>query len=81
MRGVFDEVRSMLVGLVKSEISREQAADWAMARIREGAAEYADVSHVWTALDHLGGADLKTGVDTYLHGRLDFEAWLREMDS
>ncbi|MBB5851725.1 hypothetical protein ACFQ05_00460 [Amycolatopsis umgeniensis] len=71
----------MLLALVKSEVSRELAADWAMVRIREGAPEYADDTLVWTALDRLGGADLKTATGSYLHGQADFDSWLREMGS
>ncbi|OKA05344.1 hypothetical protein ATP06_0226625 [Amycolatopsis regifaucium] len=71
----------MLAALVKSEISREEAADWAIVRVREGASIYVDNPRVWTALDRLGGADLKIGPDAYLHGQADFESWLRELDA
>jgi hypothetical protein len=80
MDDTFDEARRLLAGLVTGVVGREEAADWAMERIKDEKVDYHKNRALWTALDQLGGADLKVAPDAYLHGREDFESWLAQAD-
>lgn len=73
------EVRVMLARLVAGKVDREQAANWAMARIKDEGEQYSDPI-AWRALDRLSGADLENEPGVYLHGEEDFGAWLSELD-
>ncbi|GAA1637030.1 hypothetical protein GCM10009744_27740 [Kribbella alba] len=75
-----EQVRSRVVGLIKASVTREEAADWAMARIKDVSADYSSNSTLWSALDRLAGADLQQGPGVYLHGEEDFRSWLADLD-
>ncbi|MEV4757047.1 hypothetical protein AB0J86_18310 [Micromonospora sp. NPDC049559] len=81
MSDVLAEAKRLTAGLVSGQVSREDAADWAMDRIRDEEADYASDAALWSALDRLAGADLRTDVGSYLHGPEDFRAWLSELES
>lgn len=80
MTEAFIEVKRVVADLAAGTVSREEAADWAMERIKHESARYSSDPRTWTALDHLSGADLQTGPGVYLHGRADFEAWLAQLE-
>ncbi|MDT0321757.1 DNA-binding protein [Streptomyces millisiae] len=71
------EIEHRLRRLLTDPESAGDTADWAMATMEGDAPELEDET-VWNALDRLGGADLKTGTGTFLHGEADFRAWLTE---
>jgi hypothetical protein len=77
----FAEARRLLVGLTSGEVDREEAADWAMERIRDVSAGYSSEAALWTLLDRLAGADIKISPESYLHSVEDFEAWLADADA
>ncbi|MFJ8911457.1 hypothetical protein [Amycolatopsis sp. NPDC102389] len=74
------EVRKVLEDLATSAVTRVEASDWARPWIVEDA-HRVDDALVWNALDRLFGADLMTSPVGYLHGPVDFRAWLEEFDS
>ena len=76
----FQQARALIVGLLEGTASREYAADWAMVRIRDDIVDYASNAVLWMALDRLAGADLQESPGTYLHDKIDFRAWLNEVD-
>lgn len=80
MGDVSTQVKSLMAGLAQGSVSREEAADWAMARIKDESAGYASDATLWTALDRLAGADLQQGPGVYLHGEGDFRSWLADFD-
>ena len=80
MDDVLTQVRSLITGLAQGSASREEAADWAMARIKDEAADYSSDANLWAALDRLAGADLQQAPGVYLHGEEDFRAWLADLD-
>lgn len=55
------QVKSFMVGLVHGSVSREEAANWAMARLKDESADYSSDANLWAALDRLAGADLQQG--------------------
>jgi hypothetical protein len=77
---VSTQVKSLMAGLAQGSVSREEAADWAMARIKDESAGYSSDAALWTALDRLAGADLQHGPGVYLHGEEDFRSWLADFD-
>lgn len=74
------QVKSFMVGLVHGSVSREEAANWAMARLKDELADYSSDANLWAALDRLAGADLQQGPGMYLHGEEDFRSWLADFD-
>ncbi|MEV6488277.1 hypothetical protein AB0M20_06520 [Actinoplanes sp. NPDC051633] len=81
MQDIHQQIRSRMVGLVQSSVSREDVADWALALIKNESAAYSSNATLWTALDRLAGADLQTGPGIYLHGEEDFRAWVADLDA
>jgi hypothetical protein len=77
---IFEQVKSYLSGLVQDSVSREEAADWALDRVKDESADYSSHATLWTALDRLAGADLQQGPGIYLHGESDFRSWLADLD-
>lgn len=69
-----------MTALVQESVSREEVADWAMARVKDESADYSSDAILWTALDRLAGADLQQGPGVYLHDGADFRAWLADLD-
>lgn len=80
MRDIAAQVKSYMTGLVQGSVSREEAADWAMARVKDELADYSSNAALWAALDRLAGADLQQGPGLYLHGDADFRSWLADLD-
>ena len=56
-------------------MTREEAADWAAAWVREPEPTVQDPV-VWEALKQLSGADLRESPVDYLHSDADFHEWL-----
>jgi hypothetical protein len=77
---IFEQARSHLTGLVQGLVSREEAADWAMERVKDESVDYSSDETLWAALDRLAGADLHRDPGAYLHGEADFRAWLADLD-
>lgn len=80
MGDIFEQVKSHVTDLIQGSVSREEAADWAMERVKDESADYSSHSILWTALDRLAGADLQQGPGLYLHGEADFRSWLADLD-
>ncbi|RSN13907.1 hypothetical protein DMC63_25785 [Streptomyces sp. WAC 05977] len=74
------EVRKVLEDLATGAVTRAEASDWARPWMVEDA-HRVDDALVWDALDWLFGADLMTSPAGYLHGPVDFQAWLIEFDA
>lgn len=70
----FENVKSHMAGLVQGSVSREEAADWALDRVKDESADYSSHAILWTALDWLAGADLQKAPRAYLHGDADFRS-------
>ncbi len=76
-----NDVERILIDLASGSLSPAEASDWANQWIlvdfppRE---ERVDDKVVWKALVLLSGADLKTIDRPFLHGKEDFEKWLKE---
>ena len=69
-----------MTALIEGSARREEVADWALALVRDGSADYSSDGALWTALDRLAGADLQQGPGVYLHGEEDFRSWLADLD-
>ena len=80
MNDIFEQVRDRIMGLVEGSMSREEAADWAMAQIKDESANYYSNKKLWRALRQLSGADLKEAPEVYLHDEGDLRSWLAELD-
>ncbi|MGR6320736.1 hypothetical protein Q2K19_22115 [Micromonospora soli] len=80
MQDIHQEVARRLAGLVEGSVSREEVADWALARIKDEAADYQSDAILWAALDRLAGADLQQSPGAYLHGDEDFRSWLNDFE-
>jgi hypothetical protein len=80
MGDIFEQVKSWMRGMIQGSVRREEAADWAMSRIKDESADYSSDATLWTALDRLAGADLQQGPGVYLHGEEDFRSWLADLD-
>ncbi len=80
MDDIFEQVKRRITGLAQGSVSREEAADWAMERVKDESADYSSDATLWTALDRLAGADLQQGPGVYLHGEADFRSWLADLD-
>jgi hypothetical protein len=76
----FEQVDGYITGLVQGSLSREEAAAWAMERVKDESADYSSHAKLWTALDRLTGADLQERPGAYLHGAADFRSWLADLD-
>jgi hypothetical protein len=74
------DVRERLEALVKGRVSREEVALWSSPWIWARQDDCKDQA-VWRALGALQGADAVTTDRPYLFGKVDFEDWLRELDS
>jgi hypothetical protein len=79
------EVRVRLVQLLEGSLTREAADEWASEQIAfyETNRELGDPGWdegVWGALRHLFGSDMRVSDTDYLHGEVDFQAWLAEFD-
>jgi hypothetical protein len=77
---ILEQVKRYMTGLIEGSMSREEAADWAMERVKDESADYSSHATLWTALDRLAGADLQQGPGVYLHGEADFRSWLADLD-
>lgn len=80
MPDILEQVRDRMTDLMQASVTREEVADWAMARIRDDSADYSSNSTLWRALDRLAGADLQQSPGVYLHGQEDFRSWLADLD-
>lgn len=78
-RGVEEEIGILLKALVRGETNPESAADWALEMMGSDDPKVGE-PRIWTALDRLAGADLKTGPSSYLHDVTDFEVWLADFE-
>jgi hypothetical protein len=74
-----DECAEMLRKLIHGEISRSAVSDWAEPWLTRF--DLIDDRKIRRAIVQLSGADFPTTDRPYLHGREDFEAWLRELIS
>jgi hypothetical protein len=75
------QVRAKLTALAEGHITAQDANDWACPWVVDDSAyPYPIDEPVWAALTRLCGADLKISPDTYLHGDVDYRAWLEEFD-
>ena len=72
-----NEAIQTLQQLIRGEISREAASDWARPWITR--LERISDPKVREAITCLCGADMPTTDRPYLHGQLDFEHWLRDL--
>ena len=81
MGDLYTQVKSLMVDLAHGSVSREEAAVWAMVRIKDESADYSSDANLWMALDRLAGADLQQGPGVYLHGEEDFRSWLADFDN
>lgn len=77
-----EEVAARIGVLLRTETSREAVAEWAQAYLLfEDPQLYPEVhdQRVWSALQALSGADLRTPDRQYLHEAEDFRHWLDEL--
>lgn len=72
-----DDVVHKLESLVRGDLSREEASNWARAWITR-LDEVSD-PEVRRAIDSLYGADSPSTDRPYLYAREDFEQWLAEL--
>ena len=73
-----EEVIARLEALTRTEISREEVADWAGRWVRLPNPGIDD-DRIWTAIKKLSGADLPSTDRMYLHDENDFNNWLKEL--
>ncbi|MGC4047198.1 MAG: hypothetical protein QM758_25655 [Armatimonas sp.] len=60
--------------LATNEITREEAANWAMMFIIQDS--YIKDDALWSHIETISGADLKISETEYLHHQVDFENWV-----
>jgi hypothetical protein len=80
------EIVQKLTQLAASEISRQQASDWASPWIVKYDEIQFDANYdldrkIKKALDHLAGADAISTDRPYLYSQSDFERWLHDLTS
>ena len=73
------EVHRVLLDVLASRVSREQAANWASAWVN-APEPGVDDPVVWEALTDLAGVDLRVSPVDYLHTESDIHAWLDRME-
>jgi hypothetical protein len=81
MKVSLHEIANIFDSLIKGELSREDASDW--ARKRQDAEDAGDLEYepeskereIWDSILYLEGVDLKDGPDSYLHVLDDFESY------
>lgn len=81
MKVSLHEIANIFNSLIKGELSREDASDW--ARKRQDAEDVGDLEYepeskereIWDSILYLEGVDLKDGPDSYLHVLDDFEGY------
>ncbi|MCB9475282.1 MAG: hypothetical protein H6684_12790 [Deltaproteobacteria bacterium] len=71
------EVDEKLRKLIGEDISRKEAADWAVQWVIMDHPNIDDKT-IWKALVRLSGADLRENEASFLHDSSDFEGWLDE---
>ena len=83
----FTDMRAILEDLLNENMSREEAANWASG-LREaedrGKLEYHPKdaeSALWEAILFIGGIDLQSSPDTYLHSKEDIRIFIKELES
>ena len=75
-----EQVRQRLQDLLSGRLSREEAAEWAAAWVREAEPAVDDLV-VWEALKKMTGADLRSNPIDYLHTDSDFHDWLDQLEA
>ncbi len=76
-----NDIERIILDLTSGDISPAEAAGWANQWVLADFPPREERVHdtiVWDALVYLSGADLKTIDRPYLHGKEDFEKWLKE---
>jgi len=81
MRVSVEEIAAAFSDLISGARPREAIASWATAICTaddRGTLKYSPPhaeAAIWDALTYLMGVDLRSGPDTYLHSRADFEEY------
>lgn len=73
------EVHRVLLDVLASRVSREQAADWASSWVDAPEPGVNDPV-VWEALADLVGVDLRVSPGDHLHTESDIHAWLDRVE-